>query len=114
MRYRGTVGAYRTAQRDALSGRVRTFLGSDGVKTSGSIVMSGLIPPSSRESCYRVQRHRRGGVTLAGDVTVGSECRVEAGATGEQSVLLPSSSVGVRAYLEDCVVGPDCEVRLGE
>ena len=53
--------------------------------------------------------------SLRGVVVVGDECRVSDGATTiKQSVLLPGSSVGSGAHLEECVVGPGYEVRAGE
>ena len=52
--------------------------------------------------------------SLRGVVAVGDDCRVSDGATITQSVLLPVSSVGSGAYLEDCVVGPGYEIRAGE
>ena len=36
------------------------------------------------------------------------------GATIERTILLPSSSVGEGAYLEDCIVGHGYDVRAGE
>ena len=54
------------------------------------------------------------GASLSGVVAVGDGCRVSDGATLKQSVLLPGSSVGSEAYLEDCIIGPGYEVRPGE
>jgi NDP-sugar pyrophosphorylase family protein len=51
------------------------------------------------------------GASLSGTATVGDGCRVSNGATVKQSVLLPGSSVGSGAYLEDCIVGPGYEIR---
>ncbi len=53
-------------------------------------------------------------VSLIGDVTVGSGCRVRPGATIKQSILLPGCYVGEGAYLEGCIVGHGYEVRAGE
>ncbi len=50
----------------------------------------------------------------SGVVAVGDGCRVSDGATVKRSVLLPGSSVGSGAYLEDCIVGLGYEVRAGE
>lgn len=36
------------------------------------------------------------------------------GATVKRSILLPGSSVGSGAYLEDCIVGHGYNVRAGE
>jgi len=47
-------------------------------------------------------------------VALGDDCRVSEGATIKQSVLLPGSSVGSGAHLEDCAVGPGYEIRAGE
>ena len=54
------------------------------------------------------------GVTLAGDVTVGTDCWIRPNATIKRSILLPGSSVGDGAYLEDCIVGHGYDVRAGE
>jgi NDP-sugar pyrophosphorylase family protein len=54
------------------------------------------------------------GVTLIGDTTVGSGCWVRPGATIKRSILLPGSSVGEEAYLDDCIVGHGYDVRPGE
>jgi mannose-1-phosphate guanylyltransferase len=53
-------------------------------------------------------------VTLSKDVTVGVDCWVRPNATIKSSILLPGSSVGEGAYLEDCVVGHGYYVRPGE
>jgi NDP-sugar pyrophosphorylase family protein len=54
------------------------------------------------------------GASLSGAVAVRSDCRVSDGSIVKQSVLLPGSSVGSGAYLEDCIVGPGYAVRPGE
>jgi mannose-1-phosphate guanylyltransferase len=51
------------------------------------------------------------GVTLIGDVTVGSDCWVRSGATIKRSILLPGSYIGDSAYLEGCIVGHGYDVR---
>jgi NDP-sugar pyrophosphorylase family protein len=62
----------------------------------------------------RGEDHDRTDGEPPGAVAVGDDCRVSEGATIRQSVLLPGSSVGSGAYLEDCVVGPGYEIRAGE
>ena len=54
------------------------------------------------------------GVSLLGDVTVGTDCWVRPNATIKSSILLPGASVGDGAYLEDCIVGHGYDVRPGE
>jgi NDP-sugar pyrophosphorylase family protein len=54
------------------------------------------------------------GATLVGDTMVGSECWVRPGATIKRTILLPGSSVGKGAHLEDCIVGHGYDVRAGE
>ena len=54
------------------------------------------------------------GVSLLGDVTVGTDCWVRPNATVKSSILLPGASVGDGAYLEDCIVGHGYDVRPGE
>jgi mannose-1-phosphate guanylyltransferase len=113
----GTLGAYRTAQRDALSGRVRTNIPGERWGRNLWVERDARLHPAAVLRGRAVIGYNatvEAGVTLAGDVTVGSECWVGAGATVKRSVLLPGSSVSVGAYLEDCVVGPGCEIRPGE
>jgi mannose-1-phosphate guanylyltransferase/mannose-1-phosphate guanylyltransferase/phosphomannomutase len=54
------------------------------------------------------------GVSLSEAVAVGDDCQVSDGAIVRRSVLLPGSSVGSGAYLEDCILGPGYKVRPGE
>jgi mannose-1-phosphate guanylyltransferase len=115
----GTLESYRTAQRDALSGRV-------AVEVPGEWCGGGLwISEEARvhPSAYRLMEGYTfvgpnaivgRDASLSGAVAVGGDCRVSDGATVKQSVLLPGSSVGSGAYLEDCIVGPGYEVRPGE
>ena len=64
---------------------------------------------------YVVVGQRRGGrpgrSTLEEDVTVGSDCWIRPNVTIKRSILLPGSSVGEGAYLEDCIVGHGYDVR---
>jgi NDP-sugar pyrophosphorylase family protein len=115
----GTLASYRTAQRDALSGRV-------AVKVPGERWGSGLWISKKAQihpSAYRrIEGYAIVGeeavvgqeASLSGVVAVGDGCRVSDGATVKHSVLLSGSSVGSGAYLEDCIVGPGYEVRPGE
>jgi NDP-sugar pyrophosphorylase family protein len=113
----GTLGAYRAAQRDALSGKVRLEI-PGGRLSEGLWVERGarLHPTAALEGRVVLSEDAvvEGGVSLIGDVTVGNGCRVRTGATIKRSVLLPGSSVGGGAYLEDCIVGPGYDVRAGE
>jgi mannose-1-phosphate guanylyltransferase len=113
----GTLEAYRAAQRDALSGKVRLKIPgarrSEGlwidrgaqlhptVTLQGRVVL-GCDVVIGRES------------TLIGDTTVGSDCWVRPGAIIKRSILLPGCSIGEEAHLEDCIVGPGYDVRAGE
>lgn len=113
----GTLEAYRQAQFDVLSGRV-------GVEIPGEKRADGLwvgedaqIHPSANiEGHVLVGRDAVVGrdVTLSGDVTVGTDCWVRPEATIKRSILLPGSTVGDGAYLEDCIVGHGYNVRPGE
>jgi mannose-1-phosphate guanylyltransferase len=112
----GTLGSYRAAQRDALSGRVAVKVPGERWGKGLWIAEKTQIHPSTygRISGYAVVGPkavlgRR--ASLSGVVTVGDCCRVSDGATLKQSVLLPDLSVRSEAYLEDCVVGPAYEVR---
>lgn len=113
----GNLEAYRAAQRDALSGKV-------GVRIPGerrgeglwvdrdawlhpTVVLDGRVTIGQDAVIDR-------GVTLTGDVMVGSGCRVHPRATIEQSILLPGASVGDGAHLDGCIVGPGYRVRPGD
>jgi NDP-sugar pyrophosphorylase family protein len=114
----GTLEAYRAAQYDALSGRVRRLRipgerRSEGLWVDQSVRLHPTVALEGRVVLRQDAVIGRG-VTLIGDVTVGSGCRVRSGATIKQSILLPGSSVGDGAYLEGCIVGHDYKVRAGE
>lgn len=113
----GTLEAYRAAQRDALSGKVRLRIPGERW-SEGLWVDRGaqLHPPVALDGWVVLSRDVviEKGVTLVGDVTVGSGCRVRPGATVERSILLPGASVGSGAHLEDCIVGHGYSVRAGE
>ncbi|MDP8939702.1 MAG: NDP-sugar synthase [Actinomycetota bacterium] len=113
----GTLEAYRQAQYDVLSGRVRVKV--PGEKRAGSVWVgedAQIHPSASLQGYVVVGRDAVIGrdVTLAGDVTVGSDCWIRPGATIKSSILLPGASVGDGAYLEDCIVGHGYDVRAGE
>ncbi|MBA2345281.1 MAG: NDP-sugar synthase [Rubrobacter sp.] len=113
----GTLQAYREAQYDVLSGRVRVKI--PGEKRGESLWVgedAHIHPSASLEGHVLVGRDAVIGrdVTLAGDVTVGSDCWVRPNATIKSSILLPGASVGDGAYLEDCIVGHGYDVRPGE
>lgn len=116
----GTLDAYRQAQRDALSGRVRVEL----VETPWG---DGRLRIGRRARVHAASYARINGPTVIGDdveigcvrrisgeVAIGNGCRVEDGVVLERSVLLPGARVGSNAHLVDCVVGPGHEVRSGE
>ena len=113
----GTLQAYRQAQYDVLSGRVKVRI--PGEKRGEGLWVgenAQIHPSASFEGHVLVGRDAvvGRGVTLAGDVTVGSDCWIRPGATIKSSILLPGSSVGDGAYLEDCIVGHGYDVRAGE
>ena len=113
----GTLQAYRQAQYDVLSGKVRVRI--PGEKRGESLWVGGnaqIHPSASVEGYVVVGRDAvvGRGVTLSGDVTVGSDCWIRPGATIKRSILLPGASVGDGAYLEDCIVGHGYDVRPGE
>jgi NDP-sugar pyrophosphorylase family protein len=54
------------------------------------------------------------GASLSETVAICDDCQMSDGTTVRRSVLLPGSSVGSGAYLEDCIVGPGYKVRPGE
>ena len=113
----GTLEAYQAAQRVALSGKVRLKIPGER-RSEGLWVDRGvwLHPTAALEGRVVLRRDTviGRGVTLIGDTTVGSGCRVRPGATVKRSVLLPGSSVGEGAYVEGCIVGHGYKVRAGE
>ncbi|MBV9455386.1 MAG: NDP-sugar synthase [Rubrobacter sp.] len=115
----GTLVSYRAAQHDALSGRVAVKVPGERWGKGLWIAEKARIHPSTygRIEGYAVVGSKAvvgRGASLSGVVAVGDGCRVSDGATLKQSVLLPGSSVGSEAYLEDCIVGPGYEVRPRE
>ncbi len=113
----GTLGSYRTAQHDALSGKVRVRIPGER-RGEGLWVDRGALLHPTAVLEGRVVLGRNvvvgPGVTLTGDVMVGSGCWVRPRAIVKGSVLLPGSSVGREAHLEDCIIGPGYDVRPGE
>jgi mannose-1-phosphate guanylyltransferase len=113
----GTLEAYRAAQRDVLSGRVKVWIPGeqrwDGLWVGRD---AWLHPTATLEGRVVIGPDAvvGPGTTLSGDVTVGSGCWIRPGATVKRSVLLPGSSVGDGAYLEGCIVGPGYGVRPKE
>ncbi len=113
----GTLGAYRRAQHDVLSGKVR-------VKVPGRQRGEGVwVGENVRiDPTVRIEGHAVVGrdavigrnVLLSGPVAVGSDCWIHPSATLSSCVLLPGASVGRDAHLEDCVVGQGYNVRTGE
>jgi mannose-1-phosphate guanylyltransferase len=115
----GTLESYRRAQYDALSGRVAVEVPGERWGRGLWIGEKARIHPSTygRIEGYAVVGEEAvvgRGASLSGTVAVGDGCRVSDGVTIKGSVLLPGSSVGSGAYLEDCIVGPGYEVRVGE
>ncbi|TCJ11922.1 NDP-sugar synthase, partial [Rubrobacter taiwanensis] len=113
----GNLSAYREAQYDVLTGRVRVRIPGEKRGESLWVGENAHIHPSvTVEGQVVIGRDAviGRGVTLAGDVTVGSDCWVRPGATIKRSILLPGANVGDNAYLEDCIVGHGYDVRPGE
>ncbi len=113
----GTLEAYRRAQFDVLSGRVRVRVPGEKRDETVWVGENAQIHPGANLSGYVVVGRDAvvgRGVTLAGDVTVGTDCWVRPNATIKSSILLPGASVGDGAYLKDCIVGHGYDVRPGE
>jgi NDP-sugar pyrophosphorylase family protein len=113
----GTLEAYRQAQYDVLSGKVRVKVPGEKRYETLWIGENAHIHPSAALDGYIVVGQDAvigRGVTLSGDVTVGTDCWIRPNATIKRSILLPGASVGDRAYLEDCIVGHGYDVRPGE
>jgi NDP-sugar pyrophosphorylase family protein len=113
----GTLEAYRAAQADALTGKVRVKIPGERLGESLWVDRDArLHPTATLEGPVVLGRDAviERGVTLSGNVTVGPGCRVLSGATVKSSVLLPGSKVGIGACLEGCIVGPGYEVHPRE
>ena len=113
----GTLEAYRQAQYDVLSGKVRVKVPGEKRDETLWIGENAHIHPSAALEGYIVVGRDAvigRGVTLSGDVTVGTDCWIRPNATIKRSILLPGASVGDAAYLEDCIVGHGYDVRPGE
>jgi NDP-sugar pyrophosphorylase family protein len=104
----GTLPAYRQAQYDVLSGKVKVRI--PGEKRGESLWVgehAEIHPTANIEGPVLVGRAAVVGrdVTLSGDVAVGSGCRIRPNVTIKRSTLLPGVSVGDGAHIEDCIVG---------
>lgn len=113
----GTLAAFRAAQQDMLSGKVRLRIPgerrSEGLWVDRNVRLHSTAALEGR-IVLRQDSEIGPGVTLIGDTTVGNGCQIRSGATVKQSVLLPGSSVGDGAYLEGCIVGHGYAVPAGE
>ena len=113
----GTLEAYRQAQYDVLSGRVKVKVSGEKRGESVWVGQNAQVHPTARlEGCVVVGEDAvvGRGVDLSGYVVVGTDCWVRPRATIKRSILLPGASVGEGAYLEDCIVGHGYDVRAGE
>jgi len=113
----GTLEAYRQAQYDVLSGKVRVKVPGEKRGETLWVGENAQIHPSTTLEGYIVVGRDAvigRGVLLSGDVTVGTDCWIRPNATIKRSILLPGASVGDGAYLEDCIVGHGYDVRPGE
>lgn len=113
----GTLEAYRQAQYDVLSGKVRVKVPGEKWGETLWVGENAQIHPSAALEGYIVVGRDAvvgRGVVLSGDVTVGTDCWIRPNATIKRSILLPGASVGDGAYLEDCIVGHGYDVRPGE
>ena len=113
----GTLEAYRSAQHDVLTGKVRARIpgarARDGLWTGRG---ARLHPTATFTGGVLVGRNAVVGreVTVTGDTTVGSRCRIRPAATVQRSILLPGARVGEGAHLDGCIVGHNYDVRPGE
>ncbi len=113
----GTLEAYRQAQYDVLSGKVRVKVPGEKQGESLWVGENAQLHPSAELEGYIVVGRDAvigRGVSLSGDVTVGTDCWIRPNATIKRSILLPGASIGDGAYLEDCIVGHGYDVRPGE
>jgi len=113
----GTLEAYRQAQYDVLSGRVKVKVSGEKRGESVWVGENAQVHLTARlEGCVVVGEDAviGRGVDLSGYVVVGTDCWIRPNATINRSILLPGASVGEGAYLEDCIVGHGYDVRAGE
>jgi NDP-sugar pyrophosphorylase family protein len=113
----GTLETYREAQYDVLSGRVSVRIPGERRGESLWVRENAHVHPTASLDGYIVIGEDAvlgRGVSLHGDVTVGSDCWVRPGATIKRSILLPGASVGENTYLEGCIVGHGYDVRPGD
>jgi mannose-1-phosphate guanylyltransferase len=113
----GTLEAYRQAQRDVLSGKLRVQIPGEQREEGLWVDRDTWIHPTAAfEGQVAIGQNVSIGqkVALIGDVTVGSGCQIGYGATIEGSTLLPGSYIGKGAYLEGCIVGPGYAVQPAE
>ncbi len=113
----GTLEAYRQAQYDVLSGKVQVKVPGEKRGESLWVGENAQLHPSAELEGYIVVGRDAvigRGVSLSGDVTVGTDCWIRPNATIKRSILLPGASIGDGAYLEDCIVGHGYDVRPGE
>ena len=104
----GTLEAYRQAQHDVLSGKVKARIPGERRGESLWVGEYARIHPSATiDGHVLVGQGAVVGrdVTLSGGVTVGSGCRIRPNATIKRSTLLPGASIGDGAHVEDCIVG---------
>ena len=115
----GTLESYRAAQHDALSNRVAVEVPAEWCGGGLWIAESARIHPSAyglMEGYAFVGNEAMigRGASLSETVAICDDCQMSDGTTVRRSILLPGSSVGSGAYLEDCIVGPGYKVRPGE
>lgn len=113
----GNLEAYKAAQRDVLTGKVRVNIPGEwhanGLWTDRS---ARLHPAADVRGSVVIGPDAivDAGVTLADDVIVGAGCQILQNATVRRSILLPGACVEEGAYLENCIVGPGYRVRSGD
>jgi NDP-sugar pyrophosphorylase family protein len=113
----GTLEAYRQAQVDALSGKVRLNIPGERRGEGLWLDRYARVHPTAciRDAAAIGAGADVGpGVSLVGAVSIGEDCRVRPGAVVRRSILLEGAYVGEGARVEDCIIGPGYEVRPGE
>lgn len=113
----GTLSAYRSAQRNVLSGRVDVVISGEHRNEDLWVDRNARLHPTAFcEGPTFIESEAIVGaeVTLAGEVVVAGECWIRPKATIKQSVLLAGVHVVAGAYVEDCIVEPGYHVRPGE
>jgi mannose-1-phosphate guanylyltransferase len=111
----GTIGQYRFANFDALEGDVKLEVA--GKPHDHGLVEEGASIAEDAKLHGKLYLGRNSwigpGVKVRGHVLIGDNCRVEANAELEDTIVWSDTTIGRGAVLTNCVVGSECTVQAG-